>query len=252
MPSDRNFDDIAQRFTQTIYANPKGKLRLLGLQQDFLDMAIPIEDMEVLDVGGGQGQFSLWLAERSARISLCDVSKSMLEIARNNFSAAHLHAEFTQCALQELPERFPRKFDLVLNHAVLEWLEAPFDALPLLVDRLKPGGYLSLMFYNRAGHQWRQIMNGGIDTPDESNPKLRREGNAPQQPLNPAEVEEALKSLGLTVLRWRGIRCIHDHLHDLIRQRLGEEKIAEADLKYGLLEPFRQFGRYVHFVARRA
>lgn len=251
MPSDRNFDDIAQRFTHTIYANPKGKLRLLGLQQDFLDLEIPLQGMEILDVGGGQGQFSLWLAEHGANIHLCDVSENMLEIARNNFNAANLHAEFTQCALQELPQKYLQKFDLILNHAVLEWLEAPFDALPLLVDRLKPGGYLSLMFYNRAGHQWRQIMNGGIDTPDESNPKLRREGNAPQQPLDPIEVEKALNALGFSVLRWRGIRCIHDHMHDLIRQRLGEEKIAKADLKYGLLEPFRQLGRYVHFVARR-
>lgn len=252
MSSDRNFDDIAQRFTDTVYATQKGQLRLKGLMQDFIDLNIPVSQAQVLDVGGGQGQFSLWLANQGAQISLCDISENMLEIARKNFAEANVQARFTQCSVQELAQNVNQTFDIVLNHAVLEWLEAPFDALPLLVDRVKPNGYLSLMFYNRIGHQWRQIMNGGVDAPDASNPKLRREGNAPQFPLNPIEVELALNALGLKVIRWRGIRCIHDHMPDLIRQRLGADKVAEADLNYGLKEPFRQLGRYVHFVAQHA
>ena len=34
---DRNFDDLAERFSRTIYATPRGQLRLMALEQDFSD-----------------------------------------------------------------------------------------------------------------------------------------------------------------------------------------------------------------------
>lgn len=252
---DRNFDDLAARFSRTIYATPRGKLRLLALKQDFADcqsvMHTPINKASVLDIGGGQGQFSLTLAEQGAKVSLCDISDEMLKLARDQFAAANLTLTAQRCSLQDAAETFPDTYDIVLNHAVLEWLENPFEALPLLAEKVKAGGVLSLMFYNLHGHQWRQIMNGRTHAPKESNPRLRKEGNAPQHPLDPDAIQTALEALGFELIRWRGIRCVHDHMHQKIRERIGQDVVNTSDLEVGLQEPYRRLGRYVHFLLKK-
>lgn len=248
---DRNFDDLAKRFQRTIYQHPKGRLRLAALQQDFSDLAIPIANHQVLDIGGGQGQFALSLAEQGAHITLTDISAEMLEHAENLFASAQLPLRSQQCALQDIHQHYPESFDLVLNHAVLEWLEEPLSALPILTSKVAEQGYLSLMFYNLHGHVWRQLMNGRTNAATTSNPRLRKEGNAPQHPLDPHLVIQHLQQLGFTVLRQRGIRCVYDHMHQKIRDRIGEDAFTQADLEYGLKEPYWQLGRYVHLLAQR-
>lgn len=250
--SDRNFDNLSDRFQRTIYDSPRGQLRLLALQQDFADLAIPLTQAQVFDIGGGQGQFSLQLAKQGAAIHLCDISDAMLTEAKLAFAAEQQPLVAQVCSLQDCAAIFPNTYDIVLNHAVLEWLSQPLAALPLLADRVKPGGWLSLMFYNLHGHRWRQLMNGRIHDPEGANEHLQTAGNSPQQPLDPKEVEQHLTALGFRIERWRGIRCIHDHMHQKIRERIGQDPIIQADLEFGLQEPYRQLGRYVHFLARKS
>lgn len=248
---DRNFNDLTQRFQRTIYDTPRGQLRLMALRQDFSDLDIPLTNARILDMGGGQGQFSLELAHQGADIHLGDISEAMLAVAIAQFQKAQRPLNARPCRLQDMHTVFPGTFSIVLNHAVLEWLERPFEALPLLCDKVAENGWLSLLFYNKHGHQWRQLMNGRTHAPASANPHLRNNGNAPQHPLDPIEVEQHLNALGFSVTRWRGIRCIHDHMHQKIRQRIGQEAVNEADLSFGLQEPYRQLGRYVHFLAQR-
>ena len=248
---DRNFDDLAERFSRTIYATPRGQLRLMALEQDFSDCEVDIAGKQVLDIGGGQGQFSLSLAKQGAAINLSDISEEMLRLANDLFSAEGQLLTARSGSLQDVESLFPGQFDIVLNHAVLEWLEHPFEALPVLASKVKPGGWLSLMFYNLYGHQWRQIMNGRTHAPESANPRLRKEGNAPQHPLNPDDIESAMTDLGFELTRWRGIRCVHDHMHQKIRERIGQDAVNRSDLETGLKEPHRRLGRYVHFLLRK-
>jgi len=250
--SDRNFDDLAKRFSRTIYATPRGKLRLLALEQDFADLHIKVKGQRVLDLGGGQGQFSLSLARQGADISLLDISEEMLTLAKDQFAEAALPLQTHQGPLQQANGAFPGEYDIVMNHAVLEWLEDPFAALPMIADKVKTGGWLSLMFYNLHGHQWRQIMNGRTHAPKSANPRLRKEGNAPQHPLDPDAIQQAMEDLGFELKRWRGIRCVHDHMHQKIRERIGQEAVNLSDLETGLQEPYRRLGRYVHFLLQKS
>lgn len=58
---DRNFDDIAEKFSRNIYGTTKGQLRQTILWQD-LDTILATfggQTLRVLDAGGGEGQTAI-------------------------------------------------------------------------------------------------------------------------------------------------------------------------------------------------
>ncbi len=260
-PSDRNFDDLSQRFKKNIYGTPKGMLRLFALREDFakFDLAQRLSSkdtnqaLDILDAGGGMGQFSCELAENGHTINLCDISREMLDGAKANFLTQGLESQvtLTHCGIQTIPDKFEQQFDLVMNHAVLEWLEDPQQALNILSDKVKPGGWLSVMFYNIHGRTWRGLMNGKLHAPATSTERMAKEGIAPQQPLKPQWVHDQLQTLGLEVKSWRGIRFVYDHMHQKIRDRVGLEAIFQSESEFGYQAPYRDMARYVHMLCQK-
>jgi ubiquinone/menaquinone biosynthesis C-methylase UbiE len=59
------------------------------LQGRTLERSLP-PGARVLDLGGGPGRWTIWLAERGHRVVLADLSPGMLEIARREIAAAHV------------------------------------------------------------------------------------------------------------------------------------------------------------------
>ena len=253
--ADRNFDDLKPRFHKNIYGTPKGQLRLYALREDFnrFDLMTIGNEKTVLDAGGGMGQFSSELAANGYQVDLCDISQEMLSEAALVYQsqAPEAKANFKRCAIQDIPQQYTAQYDLVLNHAVLEWLEDPQQALQILYDKVKPGGWLSVMFYNIHGRTWRGIMNGKLHAPATSNQRMAVEGIAPQQPLEPQWVHGRLIELGLEVKTWRGIRFVYDHMHQKIRDRVGLDAIAKSESEFGYHSPYRDLARYVHMLCHK-
>ncbi len=52
---------------------------------------------------------------------------------------------------QDIAQHLETCVDLILFHAVLEWVADPLSVLQTLWSMLRPGGTLSLMFYNANG-----------------------------------------------------------------------------------------------------
>ena len=70
---DRNFDDIAEKFSRNIYGTTKGQLRQAILWQD-LDRVLAEmgpQKLRVLDAGGGEGQTAIKMAERGHQVIFC-------------------------------------------------------------------------------------------------------------------------------------------------------------------------------------
>ena len=122
--SDRHFDELATRFAEKIYGGAKGAIRLAVLQADLAE-ALPERPLRVLDVGAGLGHMALWLAERGHQVTLAEPAEPMLRGARERFAAAGQQARFLQLPWQDLLGELSQPFDLVLCHAVLEWLAEP-------------------------------------------------------------------------------------------------------------------------------
>lgn len=250
---DRNFDGLSTRFNSQIYGTLKGQLRLKMLDEDLADIVETEQHLSILDVGGGMGQFSSALAAIGHSITLTDISEEMLTEAKSIFQevAPDSSPDFLCGPLQDLPTQLSDKYDLVLNHAVLEWLKHPLDAIELLDQFVAPEGHLSLMFYNRHSIVWRNLMNGSWQRAHNDSFHHDKNSLMPQNPLDPMDVFNKLTSLGYEILTWRGIRCVHDHMPKFMRDKKTLDEFFEIEKTIGLQAPYRDMGRYVHMVCHK-
>lgn len=116
-----------------------------------LELLGEIETDSVLDLGTGTGRILELLAPRASRAVGLDVSPAMLAIARNRLDEAGLrHVQLRQGDAYALPGDLNR-FDLVILHQVLHYLDDPARAVREAARALKPGG--RLMIVDFAPHQ---------------------------------------------------------------------------------------------------
>jgi S-adenosylmethionine-dependent methyltransferase len=247
---DRNFDGLSERFNSQIYGTLKGQLRLKMLDLDLASIVQTQTKHSVLDVGGGMGQFSSALLAQGHDVTITDLSQEMLDEAKLIYQevAPQKHAQFLCSPLQSLPDTLKQTYDLVLNHAVLEWLKSPLDAIATLQQLVKPGGHLSLMFYNRHAIVWRNLMNGSWQRAHNDFFHHDKNNLMPQNPLDPNDVLNKAQSLGLELKSWRGIRCVYDHMHKHFRDKKTLDEFVALEKTIGLKPPYRDLGRYMHMV----
>ena len=154
---DVGFDGIADEFESDIYGSTKGAVRLAVLWSVLNDDVPALADrpMRILDAGGGSGHMAVRLAGLGHSVVLCDVSEEMLAKAATRAAEAGVAdaIEIRHLSIQGYANIADHKFDLVLCHAVLEWLDDPRSALRDLARLVKQGGQVSVMFYNRFAPQ---------------------------------------------------------------------------------------------------
>lgn len=252
---DRNFDDLADQFARRVYGGSKGRIRLALLERDLRE-AVPGlygegPRLRILDAGGGEGQFSQTLAALGHSVALCDLSAEMVQRAQASVQAAGL-AERMRCfqaSVQELP--VGEGYDLVLFHAVLEWVADPFATLQAVLRQVRPGGQLSLMFYNLHSTVFRSVVRGFLDKVLAGDLRGKGRGLTPISPLEPEQVLAWLAEAGWEVQLRSGVRVFHDYMHHDIRKQQGAVVLLALELRYSRLEPYRALARYYHVVARR-
>ncbi|AUH01105.1 tRNA uridine 5-oxyacetic acid(34) methyltransferase CmoM [Pectobacteriaceae bacterium C52] len=252
---DRNFNDIAEKFAQNIYGTTKGKLRQAVLWQDLeiLLSTLPSRPLQILDAGGGAGYMACKLAALGHQVLLCDLSDEMIQRAKTAALAQNVshNMRFVQCAAQDIASYIEKPVDLVLFHAVLEWVAEPQQALQALTNCLVPGGALSLMFYNHHGLLMRNMVLGNFGYVASGMPKRKRRSLSPDHPLDPQQVYQWLDSLGLTISGKTGVRVFHDYLQNKQQQIDDFDILLALEQRYCRQEPFVSLGRYIHVMANK-
>ena len=255
MTNDRNFDDLAGRFSANIYGSPKGQIRLAILQEDFdslLSRYPAITSLKILDAGCGLGYMALYLAQQGHEVVLCDHSAEMLQRAKQLFAekAPAAKVTFIESPVQTLQQHVQGQFDLVLFHAVLEWINEPQRTLEGLVSILRPGGYFSLLFYNRNSLVMRNLLRGNFRKLAAEQYVGDPKSLTPTNPLLPEDVYGWLEAIGLTLLSRTGVRIIYDYLSRDLREQRSLEDILEMERQFCRQEPFVALGRYMHVLAQ--
>jgi len=256
--NDTSFSGITDKFARNIYARSKGKIRLAVLAADLQPLlARSNASTRVIDVGAGLGQANMWFADRGAQVVHTDIAADMVQAAQHAHQQAGIehHYHYHVAALQELPAhlqaaKLPNCYDVVICHAVLEWLENPAAALQLLADLMAPGSTLSLMFYNRCAKLFANTVYGNFDYVQSDLKVKKRVKLSPQQPLDQEWVEQQLLAHGLQINSKSGVRCFHDYLRDPKRDE-GDPKLLEIELQYRRQSPYRELGRYQHWLIQK-
>ena len=245
---DRVFQQDAARFAKNIYDTRKGRIRQAVLQEDlaFLREQTP----HVLDLGAGLGQINQWFAEKGSMVTHVDASAEMVELAQQRHIAAGVAAQYHYhiAALQEFSSG-SQHYDVVFCHAVLEWLENPFQAIQIALRHVKPNGWLSLMFYNYQAKVMANMVYGNHDYVAAGLKVKKKVRFSPERPLAIEQVIGWLAQSPVTVYRHSGIRCFNDYLKE--PERVNEAELIALELKYRNQEPYRSLGRYQHLLVRK-
>ncbi len=261
---DRNFDELAKRFKKNIYGGLKGDIRLAVLNRDcaahlqvapFDHKSTPTR-WRILDAGGGQGQFSLQLAQAGHEVVICDISAEMLKLAEEQVNVLGLQDKVTliHCALQDLPQHLTAaqtQFDLVICHAVMEWMQEPQTLLPCLLNYLKQHGYLSLTFYNVHSLIYKNLLRTNFKKIINKDYGGSRGSLTPINPVDPQQVLAWVSSLPLKLLAHSGIRVFHDYIFNEEHREREPQTLLKLELEFSQQEPYRSLGRYVHLLLRK-
>ncbi len=251
MQKDTVFDKIAKQFEQDIYGSSKGFIRWNVLWHDLITELPTLSQggLTVLDSVGGAGRMSVALAKLGNQVTLLEPSIEMLEKAQ--ILAAYENVgdiQFVHQPLQDFQDAQP--FDVILNHAVLEWLASPKQALERLATLLKPNGYLSLMFHNRNAAIFKQTIAGNFEfalqADDSSFDSIWYQST---RPLLPQTVKEWLLELKFNIISKSGIRIFHDFVPEDKRQNL--EQLLKVEKHLRKQEPFASLAQHIHFVCQK-
>lgn len=246
--SDRHFDQLATHFANKIYGGAKGEIRLAVLQADLTE-ALPQRPLRVLDIGAGLGHMSLWLAGLGHEVTLAEPALPMLEGAQAQFAEKGLNATFIHKPWQELEASLNAPYDLVICHAVLEWLADPFSILSTLKALTATEGYLSLAFYNQDALTYRNLLKGNFKRAQQAHLPGNDGGLTPQRPIDPRALAVQLEADWL-IQSQSGVRVFHDYMPSPFQQKADRAALIEMELAYRRHPSFIGLGRYLHWLCR--
>ena len=253
--SGRNFDELADRFRNNIYGTRKGQLRLDLLWEHIEQELLPKleahgHSINVFDGGCGLAQISKKLVSYGYEITLCDKSIEMLNQAKCEMAPADKN-RFIHAPFQDVSETHHESFDLVMSHAVLEWLDNPEAGIKALSRSCKSGGYLSLLFYNRDSYVFRNLIRGNWKKVESNNYAGHSGGLTPNNPVTYSEVSDWLIDAGFSIIDSIGLRSFFDYMTKDMQNNRDYDDILRLEKVYSRMSPYREMARYIHVIARK-
>lgn len=258
---DRNFDEISEHFEKKIYGGLKGQIRLAVLRHDIFNwiktwQTTHNRSLRVLDIGAGLAQISIDLARDGHDVTINDISANMLEIAKHN--AQTELGEFAAriiwhtCPYQELHDKLNGKYDLILCHAVLEWLAKPQAIMDFFDNWLADEGALSLCFYNPVSFVYRNLVMGNFNLLQNKDFQADSGSLTPNNPVAKDDVLVWLADKNYRILHTSGLRVFHDYSPLKRGGHTNPQAVIEMEVAYSGQEPYKWLGRYLHFLVSKS
>ena len=260
--TDRSFDAIADHFEKKVYGGLKGEIRLAVLRRDIFEYSTQMSEalgrpLRILDVGAGLAQIAIELAAQGHSVVINDISANMLEKAKASAEQIDQALDITWyvCPYQALAEKLTKevdKFDLIMSHALLEWLAEPAAVMDFFDQHLTDNGALSLCFYNPVSFDYRNLIMGNFNLLDNTDYKAdNKKSLTPNHPVAKEEVESWLKAHDYQTVRSSGLRVFHDYAPLKRGGHNDPEAVIKMELRYSQLEPYKWLGRYLHILAAK-
>ena len=260
--SDDLWAGLADKFADDAYASVKGYVRTYVMHRHLLEH-LPPPPASVLDVGGGAGHQSFPLARAGYEVTLLDSSPAMLDKARDRLGVMPEEARrrvtlLSADGLEADRAVGGRRFDAVLCHGVLGYLEDPEPLVGQLCRCAGPGGLVSIMTGNAHAMAVRPAMEQRWEDALASFDATSEIGVLGVQ--GRADTVEGLSGLlsahGVDPQAWYGVWLFVDWLEfsgtDLDPgDRARVEATAAVELEASRRDPYRQLSRVFHLLGRR-
>jgi S-adenosylmethionine-dependent methyltransferase len=215
MPSSKIFDKHMASFSAN-QDTPWSKLRYIIAAAN-IARHIPKKRLQILDAGGGNGVEAFSLASNGHSVTLVDYSAEMIKEAKNKKSTNKGKIDFIQGELASIQEIFPeKKFDLILCHNVLQYIENVEEILLALSKVIRGKGYLSVICVNKYSEPLRRaIQEENVVTAYAALYEKTIESKvfyAPMKAISAKELYEPITNAGLNIVGEYGIRCVTDYI----------------------------------------
>ena len=253
---------LADRFADEAYASVKGYVRTYVMHHQLLEH-LPSPPATVLDVGGGAGHQSFPLAEAGYDVTLLDPSQAMLDKARQRLERLSPEAQRRVAFLHESGENAAaavngRRFDAVLCHGVLGYLDQPEPLVNQLCQCAAPGGVVSIMTGNAHAMAVRPALERRWDDALASFDARTEIGVLGVQGRADTveELSELMRACEVDPLRWYGVWLFVDWL-EFSGAQLDPSDIDEVaataavELEASRRDPYRGLSRVFHLVGRK-
>jgi SAM-dependent methyltransferase len=263
----RNVDEdmwagLVDPFVDGAYASAKGYVRTYVMHHQLL-AHLPDPPASVLDVGGGAGHQSFPLALAGYDVTLLDPSRAMLDKARERLQRLPADTQqrvtFVEASGEDAAEAVGgQRFDAVLCHGVLGYLDHAEPVIDQLCRCAMDGGIVSIMTANARAMAVRPAMERRWEDALAAFDTTREVGvlGVPGHADTVDELSELLLQRGVEQVRWYGVWLFVDWL-DLSGAPVDPADtsqltaLAKVELEAGRRDPYRQLSRAFHLVGRK-
>ncbi len=203
--------------------------------------------LRVLDVGGGDGQDSIPLAEAGHEVTILDPSARWLAEAGRRAADRGVTVTTVVGGLDELAGGPSGEWDLVLCHFVLRYRAVEAPDVEALARQVRPGGLLSVADVNPAARVLRALVTEGpgpaLAALDAERIEVAMFGTD-ARPVEPDDVLTQAERLGLRPLGRYAARTANDLLadEDAKRDPAYFEQLLALELALCDRPPFRDLG----------
>lgn len=230
-----------------------GHMRMVLAEKNMEVMHGLTRPLRVLDAGGGNGVNTEWLVRRGHAVTLFDADPEMLEQARHSGEEGDAggRRELVLGTLEQVGDILgDQRFDLVVCHHVLEYLQDPLGAITAFHALTAPGGELSLITLNPVSEVIRAI----VFNQDASLARSRLTdldydakwfGQARLYDLD--HILEWGTHSGWQMHDFRAIRVLADYIPEDEYSDATVQETIELEEALGAREPYRRIGRYLQF-----
>ncbi len=185
----------------------QGPARLAFLRETLLPLSkaepsslVPLNGLELLDLGCGAGLVSEPLARLGAKVTAIDASGQAIAAARTHAAESGLKIDYRNCSAESLLDQ-GMSFDAVVSLEVIEHVPDPEAFVELAGALVRPNGLLALSTLNRTAKSFALAIVGA----EYVLRWLPRGTHSWRRFLKPSEVGRMLRQTGFTVSAAKGI-----------------------------------------------
>jgi S-adenosylmethionine-dependent methyltransferase len=248
---------LADEFVDRAYESVKGQVRTYVLHHQLI-RHIPPPPAAVLDVGGGAGHQSLPLARAGYEVTLLDPSSAMLAKAAERITRERAEVRDRVRLVVASGENAAAateagRFDVVLCHGVLMYVQEPRPLIDSVCACAAPGGVVSVMALNAATLAIRPALERRWDDALAAFDSRGERGvlGVDTRADTIAELTELLRANSVESLAWYGVWLFTDWMDLATADPEEVQAIAAVELEASRRDPYRQLSRAFHVIGRR-